>query len=221
VRVLVVEDEVELATKVARTLEAAGFAVDVAHDGERADFLGRTESYDAAVLDLGLPRRDGLAVLRGWRDDGIGLPVLILTARSRWSEKQAGFHAGADDYLTKPFEPGEVVLRVQVLIRRSRGLASPDLACGPLRLDARTGDVRLDGEPIALTPQEHRVLSYLLHHVGRVVSRAELLDHVYARDLDPDSNVLDVLVTRLRRKLGRPLLETVRGRGFRLVEPPA
>jgi two-component system OmpR family response regulator len=219
--VLVVEDDVELAAKVARTLEAAGFVLDVAHDGDRADFLGRTESYDAVVLDLGLPQRDGLAVLRGWRDDGISVPVLVLTARNRWSEKQAGFHAGADDYLTKPFEPGEVVLRVQALIRRSSGLASPDLACGPLRLDARTGDVTLDGVPVALTAQEHRVLSYLLHHVGRVVSRSELLDHVYARDLDPDSNVLDVLIARVRRKLGRSLLETVRGRGYRLAEPRA
>ncbi len=220
-RVLVVEDDVELAAKVARTLESAGFVLDLAHDGDRADFLGRTESYDAAVLDLGLPQRDGLAVLRGWRDDRISLPVLVLTARSRWSDKQAGFHAGADDYLTKPFEPGEVVLRVQALIRRSRGLASPDLACGPLRLDARTGDMTLDGVPVPLTPQEHRVLGYLLHHVGRVVSRSELLDHVYARDLDPDSNVLDVLIGRVRRKLGRSLLETVRGRGYRLAEPKA
>jgi two-component system OmpR family response regulator len=217
--VLVVEDDVELATKLARTLESAGFVLDLAHDGDRADFLGRTESYDAVVLDLGLPLRDGLTVLHGWRDDGISVPVLVLTARNRWSEKQAGFHAGADDYLTKPFEPGEVVLRVQALIRRSRGLASPDLACGPLRLDARTGDVTLDGLPVALTAQEHRVLAYLLHHVGRVVSRSELLDHVYARNLDPDSNVLDVLIARVRRKLGRSLLETVRGRGYRLAEP--
>jgi len=218
-RVLVVEDEPELAAKIARTLEAAGFVVDLAHDGGRADFLGHTESYDAVVLDLGLPVRDGLAVLQGWRDDGIALPVLVLTARSRWSEKQAGFHAGADDYLTKPFELGEVVLRVQALIRRSRGLASPDLRCGPLRLDARTGDVTLEGEQLPLTAQEHRVLAYLLHHVGRVVSRSELLEHVYARELDPDSNVLDVLIARVRRKLGRPLIETVRGRGFRLAEP--
>jgi two-component system OmpR family response regulator len=217
VRILVAEDDRELAEKVARALERAGFAVDQVHDGHQADFQGRSESYDAAVLDLGLPQLDGLSVLRGWREAGVALPVLILTARSRWSEKQAGFHAGADDYLTKPFEMGEVVLRVQALIRRSKGIASPDLVCGSLRLDTRTGDLSLGGEPLELTGQEHRVLAYLLHHAGRVVSRTELLEHVYARDRDPDSNVLDVLIGRVRRKLGRPLIETVRGRGYRLV----
>jgi two-component system OmpR family response regulator len=216
-RVLIAEDDLELGAKLERALERAGFAVDLARDGRQADFLGRTEAYDAAVLDLGLPQLDGLGVLRGWREAGVALPVLILTARSRWSEKQAGFHAGADDYLTKPFEFGEAVLRVQALIRRSKGYAHPEIVCGALRLDTRTGDVALNGEPLVLTSQEHRVLAYLLHHAGRVVSRSELLDHVYARDRDPDSNVLDVLIGRVRRKLGLPLIETVRGRGFRLV----
>lgn len=220
-RVLVVEDEEALAAKLARVLGAAGFAVDLAHDGERADFLGRTEPYDAVVLDLGLPRLDGLSVLRGWRAQAVDVPVLILTARGRWSEKQAGFEAGADDYLVKPFELGEAVLRVQALVRRSRGHASPELACGALRLDTHRGEVSLGGEPVPLTAHEYRLLSYLMHHAEAVVSRADLLDHVYERDADPDSNVVDVLLGRVRRKIGAARIETVRGRGFRLRALPA
>ncbi|MCL4684580.1 response regulator transcription factor [Myxococcota bacterium] len=219
-RVLVVEDEEELAAKLARALGAAGFAVDLAHDGERADFLGRSEPYDAVVLDLGLPRRDGLSVLRDWRAEGVGAPVLILTARGRWSEKQAGFEAGADDYLVKPFELGEAVLRVQALVRRSRGHAAPEIACGALRLDTHRGSISLDGEPVSLTAQEYRLVVYLMHHAERVVSRSELLDHVYERGLDPDSNVIDVLIGRVRRKIGAERIETVRARGFRLRPLP-
>lgn len=219
-RVLVVEDEEELAAKLARALGAAGFAVDLAHDGARADFLGRSEPYDAVVLDLGLPRLDGLSVLRGWRAAGVGVPVLILTARGRWSDKQSGFEAGADDYLVKPFELGEAVLRVQALVRRSRGHASPELVCGALRLDTHRGVVTLAGEPVALTAQEYRLLAYLLHHAEGIVSRSELLDHVYERDADPDSNVVDVLLGRVRRKIGAERIETVRGRGFRLRALP-
>jgi two-component system OmpR family response regulator len=218
--VLVVEDEESLAAKLGRALGAAGFAVDLAHDGERADFLGRSEPYDAVVLDLGLPRLDGLSVLRGWRADGVAAPVLILTARGRWSEKQAGFAAGADDYLVKPFELGEAVLRVQALVRRSRGHASPELVCGALRLDTHRGELALAGEPVALTAQEYRLVSYLMHHAEGVVSRSDLLDHVYERGLDPDSNVIDVLIGRVRRKIGAERLETVRGRGFRLRAAP-
>jgi two-component system OmpR family response regulator len=219
--VLVVEDEPELADKLARALSAAGLAADVAGGGRRADFLARTEPYDAVVLDLGLPELDGLSVLRGWRSDGVDVPVLILTARGRWSDKQAGFSGGADDYLVKPFELGEAVLRVQALIRRSRGHASPEIACGSLRLDTHRGDLSLAGEPIDLTPHEYRVISYLMHQAGRIVSRSELLDHVYEHGLDPDSNVIDVLVGRVRRKIGAERIETVRGRGFRLraVDP--
>jgi len=216
VRILVVEDEPELAEKIARSLDAAGFAVDRAHDGKRADFLGRTEPYDAVVLDLGLPRLDGVSVLRGWRGDGVEVPVLVLTARGRWSDKQAGFEAGADDYLVKPFELGEVVLRVKALVRRSRGHASPEIAIGSLRLDTHRGEFSVAGEPVALTAQEYRLLAFLAHHAERVVSRSDLLDHVYERDLDPDSNVIDVLIARVRRKIGAERIETLRGRGFRL-----
>jgi two-component system OmpR family response regulator len=214
--VLVVEDEPELAAKLARALGGAGYAVDQAHDGKHADFLGRTEPYDAVVLDLGLPQLDGVSVLRGWREDGVAVPVLVLTARGRWSDKQAGFSAGADDYLVKPFELGEAVLRVQALVRRSRGHASPEIRVGALRLDTHRGEFSLDGEPVALTAQEYRLLAYLVHHAGRVVSRSELLDHAYERSLDPDSNVIDVLLSRVRRKIGSERIETVRGRGFRL-----
>lgn len=216
-RVLVVEDEPELAGKLAGALDAAGLAADVAHDGGEADFLGRSEPYDAAILDLGLPNLDGLSVLRSWRERGIDVPVLVLTARGRWSDKQAGFAAGADDYLVKPFTLGEAVLRIQALIRRRSGHASPEIVCGDLRLDSHRGEVMLAGEPVRLTAQEYRLLAYLLHHAERVVSRSELLDHVYERGLDPDSNVIDVLLGRVRRKIGAARIETVRGRGFRLI----
>ena len=220
-RVLVVEDEPELAQKIARALGARGFAIDVAHDGRRAEFLGRTEPYDAVVLDLGLPELDGLSVLRSWRGDGIAVPVLILTARGRWSEKQGGFAAGADDYLVKPFELGEAVVRVQALVRRSHGHASPEIECGALRLDTHRGEVSVGGEGIALTPQEYRLVAYLAHQTERIVSRSELLDHVYERDGDPDSNVIDALIVRVRRKIGAERIETVRGRGFRLRAIPS
>ncbi len=220
-RVLVVEDEVELAGKLARALGGAGFAADLAHDGKEAERLGRTEPYDAVVLDLGLPRLDGISVLRAWRSEGIDVPVLVLTARGRWSDKQSGFSAGADDYLVKPFELGEAVLRIQALVRRSRGHASPEIAVGALHLDTHRGEFSLRGEPVALTAQEYRLLAYLAHHAERVVSRSELLDHVYGHDLDPDSNVVDVLLARVRRKIGAERIETLRGRGYRLrsIEP--
>ncbi len=216
-RILLVEDEPRLAERLAAVLDAAGFVVARAGDGARAYDLGATEPFDAVVLDLGLPTLDGLSVLRRWREDGVGTPVLILTARERWSEKLAGFDAGADDYVTKPFEPEEVVVRLRALIRRAAGHASPVLACGPLRLDTGSRKVTVDGTPVALTAQELRILEYLLHRRGRLVTRLDLIDHVYELDGDRDSNVLEVLIGRIRRKLGVPLLHTVRGQGYRLA----
>ncbi len=216
-RVLVVEDEPALALRLQRALEAAGFAVDVAYDGEEGWHLGDTEPYDAIVLDLGLPKIDGVTVLRRWRDDGRTMPVLILTARGRWSEKMTAFEAGADDYVIKPFELDEVVYRLRALIRRASGHAQPELACGPVRLDINSGRVTVSGEPVQLTAQEFRILSYLMHHPGRVVSRTELMEHVYDRHFDADSNVLEVLLGRIRRKIGADLIRTVRGQGYRLV----
>ncbi|MBS0519512.1 MAG: response regulator transcription factor [Proteobacteria bacterium] len=217
-RVLVVEDEPALALRLQKALEAASFAVDVAYDGEDGWHLGDTEPYDAIVLDLGLPKIDGVTVLRRWREAGRTVPVLILTARGRWSEKMAGFDAGADDYMVKPFELEEVVYRVRALIRRASGHAQPELACGPVRLDTHTGRVSANGNPVQLTAQEFRILSYLMHHAERVVSRTELMEHVYDRHFDGDSNVIEVLLGRIRRKIGANLIRTVRGQGYMLTE---
>ena len=218
-RLLVIEDEPALALRLQQSLEAAGFAVDLAYDGEEGCYLGDTETYDAGVRDLGLPKLDGVSVLQRWREAGRAMPVLILTARGRWSEKMAGFNAGADDYMTKPFEMEEVVYRLRALIRRASGHSQPELACGPLRLDTNAGRVTLDGASIVLTAQEFRILSYLMHHPGRVVSRTELMEHVYDRHFDSDSNVLEVLMGRIRKKVGAELIQTLRGQGYRLSEP--
>jgi two-component system OmpR family response regulator len=215
-RVLVVEDDRELAARLCSLLGDAGFIAESSSDGEEASFLGCTEAYDAAVLDLGLPRRDGISVLHHWREQGCTMPVLILTARARWNDKLAGFGAGADDYLTKPFELGEVVLRLRALVRRARGHADSVLRVGPLAYDTVNARFSLDAMPLNLTAQEQRILAYLMHRPGEVVSRSEIGEHVYARDLDPDSNTVDVLIGRIRRKLGRPLIQTERGLGFRL-----
>jgi two-component system OmpR family response regulator len=220
-RILVVEDEPTLALRLQQTLEAAGFAVDVAYDGEEGWYLGDTESYDAVVLDLGLPKIDGVTVLQRWRQAGRNMPVLILTARSRWSEKMTGFQAGADDYMIKPFEMDEVVYRLRALIRRTAGHAQPELTCGPLRLDTLAGRFSVNGTALSLTAQEFRILSYLMHHAGKVVSRTELIEHVYDRHFDRDSNVLEVLIGRIRRKLGVDLIHTVRGQGYRLAQETA
>jgi two-component system OmpR family response regulator len=218
-RLLVLEDEPALALRLQQSLEAAGFAVDLAYDGEEGWHLGDTETYDAVVLDLGLPKIDGVTVLQRWREAGRTMPVLILTARGRWSEKMAGFNAGADDYMTKPFEMEEVVYRLRALIRRASGHSQPELACGPVRLDTNGGRVTVDGATIQMTAQEFRILSYLMHHPGRVVSRTELMEHVYDRHFDSDSNVLEVLVGRIRKKVGAELIQTIRGQGYRLTEP--
>ena len=218
-RLLVLEDEPALALRLQQSLEAAGFAVDLAYDGEDGGHLGDTETYDAVVLDLGLPKIDGVTVLQRWREAGRTMPVLILTARGRWSEKMAGFNAGADDYMTKPFEMEEVVYRLRALIRRASGHSQPELACGLLRLDTNAGRVTVEGVTIQMTAQEFRILSYLMHHPGRVVSRTELMEHVFDRHFDSDSNVLEVLVGRIRKKVGAELIQTIRGQGYRLAAP--
>ena len=218
-RLLVVEDERELAGQIARTLREAGYAVDVAHDGEEGLYLGEVEPYDAVILDLGLPAVDGLTVLRRWREAGRSMPVLILTARDRWSEKVEGFDAGADDYVAKPFSMEEVLARIRALIRRAAGHASPELACGPLRIDTRSRRVSVDGAPVALTAHEFKLLSYLMHHQRKVVSRTELVEHIYDQDFDRDSNTIEVFVGRLRRKLGVDVIKTLRGQGYMLAPP--
>ena len=216
-RLLLVEDEPTLRRQLRQALADAGYVVDEADNGREAQFLGDTESFDAVVLDLGLPVLDGLSVLQRWRAAGRTMPVLILTARDNWSEKVAGIDAGADDYLTKPFHTEELLARLRALIRRASGLASPVLRCGELALDTRSARVTLAGQPIALTSQEHKLLAYLMHRPGAVVSRTELTEHLYAQDFDRDSNTIEVFVARLRKKLPADTIETVRGQGYRLV----
>ncbi len=216
-RVLLVEDDAELAAGVAAVLKREHFAVDVARNGEDARHLGETESFDAAVLDLGLPKVDGITVLKSWRRAGRRLPVLVLTARDGWSDKVEGFKAGADDYLTKPFRVEEVVLRLRALIRRSEGHAGSRIACGPLTFDAQLGTFELDGLPLRLTGLEWRVLACLTLRKEVVVERANLIERVYDGDAEVDSNSVEVIVARLRRKIGHDRIETVRGRGYRLT----
>lgn len=218
-RLLLVEDDPTLHAQLRAGLEEAGYAVDGADNGLDAHAQGDTEAYDAVVLDLGLPRLDGLSVLRRWRDAGRTMPVLILTARDNWSDKVAGIDAGADDYLTKPFHMEELLARVRGLIRRASGQASPVLRCGDLALDTRRGRVTLGGQPVTLTSHEFKVLDYLMHRPGAVVSRTELTEHIYAQDFDRDSNTIEVFVGRLRKNLHPGLIETVRGQGYRLVVP--
>jgi two-component system OmpR family response regulator len=220
-RILVVEDEPDLGRQLSEALTQAGYAVDLAPDGEEGHFLGETEPYDAAVLDLGLPKMDGVRVLEKWRAAGKDMPVLILTARDRWSEKVAGFDAGADDYLTKPFYTEELLARLRALLRRTAGHASAALECGDLRVDTRAARASVDGEPIKLTAHEYRVLNYLMHHQGRVVPRTELVEHIYDQDFDRDSNTIEVFIGRLRRKIGSHRILTERGLGYRLIDPKA
>ncbi|HXZ68758.1 MAG TPA: response regulator transcription factor [Alphaproteobacteria bacterium] len=217
-RLLVVEDDPKLADQLATALRDAGYVVDVARDGEEGHFLGDTEPYDAIILDLGLPKIDGVTILERWRSEGRTMPVLILTARDKWSDKVAGFDAGADDYVTKPFYTEEVLARLRALLRRSAGHAQAELVCGPLHLDTRSGRVAVDGEPIKLTSLEYRLLAYLMHHKGRIVSRTELVEHLYDQDFDRDSNTIEVFVGRLRKKIGQDLIETRRGLGYIIEE---
>lgn len=215
-RVLVVEDEARLAKQLAAALGQAGYAVDCAADGARGEFLGQTEQYDAVILDLGLPKVDGLTLLRRWRDAGLTMPVLVLTARGSWHEKVHGIDGGADDYVAKPFRMEEVLARLRALIRRSSGQVSVELRCGPIALDPRAAKVSVGGVQVRLTSHEFRVLSYLMHHRGKVISQAELSEHIYAEHFDRDSNTVEVFVARLRRKVGAAAIETVRGLGYRM-----
>ena len=217
-RVLVVEDDPDLNRQLVSALSEASYAVDSATDGEEGHFLGETEPYDAVVLDIGLPGMDGLRVIEAWREAGRNMPVLLLTARDRWSDKVAGIDAGADDYVAKPFHMEEVLARVRALLRRAAGHASSEIACGPVRLDTRSSRVLVDGNPVKLTSLEYRLLSYLMHHKERVVSRTELVEHLYDQDFDRDSNTIEVFVGRLRKKMGIDLIETVRGLGYRMVD---
>ncbi|MFN8828604.1 MAG: response regulator transcription factor [Labrys sp. (in: a-proteobacteria)] len=218
-RLLVVEDDPDLNRQICAALSHAGYAVDSAANGEDGHFLGDTEPYDAVVLDIGLPKMDGITILEQWRKAGRLMPVLILTARDRWSDKVQGFDAGADDYVAKPFHMEELLARLRALIRRTSGHATNELTCGPVLLDARAGRVLVDGNPIRLTSHEYRLLAYLMHHAGKVVSRSELIEHLYDQDFDRDSNTIEVFVGRLRKKLGVDIIQTIRGMGYVLGPP--
>lgn len=216
-RILVVEDEPRIAADVRAALEAAGYLVDIVRDGEEAWFRGDTEDYDLVVLDLGLPKIDGLAVLKRWRAAGRTMPVLVLTARGSWSERVEGIDAGADDYLPKPFRMEELVARVRAVIRRSAGHAGSVIEAGPLTLDLRQMRLTKDSVPVSLSPLEYRLIAYLMHHKGRVVPAPELLEHVYGDDDARDVNALEALVARLRKKLGPDAIETRRGFGYLIL----
>jgi two-component system OmpR family response regulator len=216
-RILLVEDHVALARQVMEALTEAGFVVDHAADGDEGHFLGDTEPYDAVVLDLGLPVLDGLSVLRRWRAAGHNMPVLILTARDGWNEKVAGLNAGGDDYLTKPFVMAELLARVQALVRRAHGHSRPEIILGDLVVDTAAQRATLGGAAVRLTGLEYRLLAYLALHAGQVVSKTELTEHLYAQDFDRDSNTLEVVIGRLRKKLGDGRIETMRSQGYRLA----
>lgn len=218
-RILIVEDDRDLNRQLEQAFTDAGYVVDKASDGEDGHYLGDTEPYDAVVLDIGLPKMDGITVLEKWRREGRGMPVLILTARDRWSDKVSGIDAGADDYVTKPFHVEEVLARVRALIRRAAGHAASLITCGPVELDTRTSKVTVNGNPLKLTSHELRLLSYFMHHQDKVLSRTELTEHLYDQDFDRDSNTIEVFIGRLRKKMGGDYIETVRGLGYRLLSP--
>ena len=213
-RILIAEDETLLCSQIQKALASEGHAVDVANDGEEAGFLGSTEPYDAVILDIGLPKKDGITVLKEWRAAGVEVPVLILTARDGWSQRVDGLDAGADDYMSKPFHMAELGARIRALLRRRSGMSNPVFAKGPVEFDTRANRVVVDGFPVEITAQECAVLSYLVHNAGRLISRSELSEHIYQYDGDRDSNTIAVFVTRLRKKLGADFIQTVRGRGY-------
>lgn len=216
---LVVEDDRDLNRQLVEALNGAGYVADRAYDGEEGYFLGDTESYDAVVLDLGLPKMDGISIVERWRENSRSMPVLILTARDRWSDKVAGIDAGADDYVVKPFHMEEVLARLRALIRRASGHASSELVCGPITLDTKTSRVTVNGSQIKLTSLEFALLSFLMHHQGEIISRTGLTEHLYDQDFDRDSNTIEVFIGRLRKKLGVDVIETIRGMGYRLKAP--
>ena len=217
-RVLVVEDDADLNRQLVSALTDAGYAVDAAFDGEEGYFLGDTEPYDVIILDTGLPKMDGISVLEQWRRSERRTPVIILTARDRWSDKVAGIDAGADDYVVKPFHMAELLARIRAQVRRASGHAKNEIECGALRLDTKTARVTLDGQPVKLTSHEYRLIAYLMHHKERVVSRTELVEHLYEQDFDRDSNTIEVFIGRLRKKIPPHMIKTVRGLGYRLSQ---
>lgn len=220
-RILLVEDEPRISQNLTAALVGANYSVDAVYDGEEAWFRGDTENYDLVILDLGLPKMDGLSVLKRWRAEGRMMPILILTARSAWIERVEGIDAGADDYLVKPFQIEELIARVRALIRRSVGQGSALLTSGGLSVDTRQMRVLLDGTPVAISSLEYRLISYLIHHKGRVISPAELIEHLYGDDDARDVNALEAVVTRLRKKLGQDTIETRRGFGYTVADVPA
>lgn len=213
-RILLAEDEPVLSDQIKKVLSAEGRIVDVVHDGQEACFLGATEPYDMIILDIGLPLRDGISILKEWRSTGVTTPVLILTARDGWSDRVDGLDAGADDYLTKPFHLPELAARVRATLRRSSGRTNPMFERDGVIFDTRHGRATLNGVPVDLTSQEVAVLSYLIHNAGRLISRTELSEHIYEYDGDRDSNTIAVFINRLRKKLGPDLIQTMRGRGY-------
>jgi two-component system OmpR family response regulator len=220
-RILVVEDDRDLNRQLVAALMDAGYAVDSATDGEEGFFLGETEPYDVVILDIGLPKMDGISVLEQWRRAERNMPVIVLTARDRWSDKVQGMDAGADDYVAKPFHMEELLARVRAQVRRhSGGHAKSEIEVGPVRLDTKSSRVTCNGQQVKLTSHEYRLLAYLMHHNGRVVSRTELVEHLYEQDFDRDSNTIEVFVGRLRKKIPADLIHTVRGLGYRMSAEP-
>ncbi|MEL7047690.1 MAG: response regulator transcription factor [Pseudomonadota bacterium] len=217
-RILVVEDDADLNAQLVSALSEAGYAVDTALDGEEGFYLGETEPYDLIVLDIGLPKMDGISVLEGWRRADLKMPVILLTARDRWSDKVAGIDAGADDYVAKPFHMEELLARARAQLRRAAGHAKSEIECGSVCLDTNSAKVTCDGQAIKLTSHEFRLLSYMMHHQGRVVSRTELVEHLYDQDFDRDSNTIEVFIGRLRKKIPADVIETVRGLGYRMSD---
>lgn len=213
-RILLAEDEQVLSDQIRTLLISEGRAVDTVADGDEAHFLGSTEPYDMIILDIGLPGQDGISVLKKWRAEGIDTPVMILTARDGWSDRVDGLDAGADDYMTKPFNMSELAARVRAALRRKSGQTNPMFEKNGISFDTRNGRVAANGIPVDLTSQEVAVLSYLVHNSGRLISRTELSEHIYSYDGDRDSNTIAVFITRLRKKLGADLIQTIRGRGY-------